>query len=353
MLRESFGLETHSLYDDLPDIGGRSALTELVGHRKHGLDSEEFAKKAAESSEIYFVKTHHPPQDDAKAIYVLRDGRSAIVSYYHYLKDFAEQETSLDDVTLGDCMFGSWSDHLAAWSPKSRPNTLFFHYDELVREPERAIERLAEFIGREPLKSAAVSFAGLQAVDSKFFRSGSDAKNIAELTGASLDLFWATHGELMVEYGYVDSVPSIDPRGIGRLFLAKQREFKARVSVIDADRAARLDLIRKLDAQLAALEEDRAARIAVLETALAASEADRAAQRALAHGLEDQLAASLADGEARLKFIRHLETELANSQADREARLAVIHNLEAQIACLQAKLRPLAQVGPYAVLRLA
>src|SRR3546814_7459149 len=65
-----------------------------------------------------------PPTDDAPAIYVVRDGRSSIVSYWHYLQTFGNYQVDLKDVVLGNVPFGSWSEHVERWSPDRRRATL-------------------------------------------------------------------------------------------------------------------------------------------------------------------------------------------------------------------------------------
>jgi hypothetical protein len=212
ILHECFGLKTWSIYDDKADIGRRGEFSQIIGHNKHGLDQESFTKKASDTSDVYFVKTHDQPRDDQKSIYIIRDGRSAIVSYFHYRMDNdidPSPKPSLEDVVAGNVMFGSWSDHFKAWAPNRRPNTLLLRFDEVVRDPSNAIKKIAAFTGLSALKSNTWSFTALQRVDSKFFRSGNDTKNIAELQGKALDRFWVLHGELMVELGYVDGVPPI------------------------------------------------------------------------------------------------------------------------------------------------
>src|SRR5690242_8668498 len=37
-----------------------------------------------EEGKPVLIKTHGPPDDDGAAIYLIRDGRAAIQSYYHY-----------------------------------------------------------------------------------------------------------------------------------------------------------------------------------------------------------------------------------------------------------------------------
>jgi hypothetical protein len=210
ILLKCFGLTTYSLYDDLTDIGSRAEFSSIVGHASHGLDQQSFHKAAAESDQTYFVKTHDRPPDKAKAIYVVRDGRSTIVSYYHYRKDFSSDETtSLEDIIVGDCMYGSWSDHFEAWAPASRPNTLLLRYEHLVHDAHKAVKVISDFIGRPALSSQPPPFTELKAVDSKFFRRGSDASNIEELEGENSDLFWLLHGQLMSELGYAQAAPSI------------------------------------------------------------------------------------------------------------------------------------------------
>lgn len=211
ILLRCFGLNTYSLYDDLTDIGARPQLSSVVGHLNHGLDKRSFYERAVGSNETYFVKTHDAPWDDGKAIYILRDGRSAIVSYYHYVLDFCPStKRLLEDIIMGDCLFGSWSDHYEAWMPGQRPNTLLLRYDDLVRNPRKCITTISEFIKRPVIGIEVPSFRDLKAVDSNFFRRGDDANNIEELKGEELDLFWLMHGQLMSELGYAPATPRID-----------------------------------------------------------------------------------------------------------------------------------------------
>ena len=212
ILKGSFGLLSHEIYPPYSTESGND-LRELIGHVDEYLDLSE----AAVSDHIYYVKTHDPPKDHAKAIYIVRDGRSAIVSYFHFLKDFTAERKSLEDVVMGDCNFGSWTDHFKAWAPKQRPNTLLVHYEDMVRDRSYVIKPVAEFLELPVLSSETPSFTELQAISPRFFRSGSDTANVAELQGEALDLFWIMHGELMVELGYVDSAPTIcDPASIPR-----------------------------------------------------------------------------------------------------------------------------------------
>ncbi|MGB9187927.1 MAG: sulfotransferase domain-containing protein [Methylovirgula sp.] len=202
-----FGINTYSLYDDKDDIGADAELSSIVGHVRHDLDQAEFYTKAKESESTYFVKTHDPPADNAKAIYIVRDGRSAVVSYFHYIKAFNPgAATTIRDVIVGECMFGAWSDHFEAWHSRKRPHTLLLRYDDLARNPANGLDLISAFVERPIINPRPPSFEELKTVNSKFFRSGGDVTNIGELTGETLDVFWSLHGRLMVELGYVNDL---------------------------------------------------------------------------------------------------------------------------------------------------
>jgi len=285
ILNRAFGINTYSLYDDKADIGSRRALREVVGHASHELDQQEFYARASAADDTYFVKTHDAPQDDAKAIYIVRDGRASVVSYFHYLKTFAAGQNclTLKDVILGNCYFGSWSEHFAAWSPQTRPNTLLIHYDDIARNPARVVDAVSAFIGRQPRSLDLPNFKDLQKADSDFFRSGSDANNIAEMATDDLSLFWALHGQLMLSLGYVDSIPACPdlPQVLRQTFtdLGKRDQWPLRdaLAASEADRAARLEVIHTRDATIATLQNDTAR----LQRELAESDTDRAAQSAI------------------------------------------------------------------------
>jgi hypothetical protein len=210
LLLRCFELNTYSLYDDRGDIGAYPELQSAVGHLSHGLDQNKFYKRAKLSKETYFIKTHDAPRDNAKAIYVVRDGRSAVISYYHYIRNFSSgAAVSTRDIVMGRCLFGSWGEHLKQWAPMERPDTLLLKYDDLVNSPSRVVENVSAFIRRPILTASFPSFAELKSTNATFFRCGNDAQNIEELESEDLDLFWRLHGDLMLKYGFAHPVPTL------------------------------------------------------------------------------------------------------------------------------------------------
>jgi hypothetical protein len=127
----------------------------LLGHTELEMPWPEFYSKASLSSDIYLVKTHLPPRDDQPAIYVVRDGRSAIMSYFHYHRRFLpEVKRSLIELVLGCDYYGGWSTHYVSWSPFRRGRTLIVRYEDLVSGADAVICRIAEFIEYSgPLRS--------------------------------------------------------------------------------------------------------------------------------------------------------------------------------------------------------
>jgi hypothetical protein len=173
-----------------------------VGEKPIGPDPARFLDQMHHANRLICVKTHQLPAPDAhKAIYVVRDGRAALVSHYHYLRDFCRAQTSLDDLIKGLDLV-SWSTHVDAWLLSGRPNVLTVRYEDLVRGDGYAEEAIASFIGQAPSRDFDVSFSELRDLMPAFFRSGSNDANIAEMTAGQLELFERLHGRTLDVLGY-------------------------------------------------------------------------------------------------------------------------------------------------------
>jgi hypothetical protein len=71
ILNQAFGVKSTSIYPDETDaMRSRPWLMDRLGFSEEEMPGEWLA-----------VKTHNPPIDDMPAIYVVRDGRAAIVSF--------------------------------------------------------------------------------------------------------------------------------------------------------------------------------------------------------------------------------------------------------------------------------
>ncbi|MEM9496078.1 MAG: sulfotransferase domain-containing protein [Pseudomonadota bacterium] len=209
ILREYFGVDTYSMYNDELDIGESRSFSNIVGHRSYQGGWDEFYASAAESDALTPIKTHDAPPDDAKAIYIVRDPEAVMVSLYHYLQNFGRHEFTMEDVILGATSFGGWSAHLKAWNPKSRISTLFMKYEDIVAAPEKAAGDIAAFLNLEKKDAALPAFSELQKANPKFFRSGSDARNKSELSESQRALMHFLYGTEMRALGY-DAPEAVD-----------------------------------------------------------------------------------------------------------------------------------------------
>jgi hypothetical protein len=163
----------------------------------------------------HFVKTHELPGNDSDpAVYLVRDGRDALVSYAHFSLVFHQSmapesitqelfRNALRNLILEQrSPFGTWSRNADAWI--SRPNTAVVKYEDLVADPFGTAERAIASLGirLRPVSDTIPTFAELQAVDPNFFRSGSVSGYRNEFPPDLLELFWEHNAKTMLRLGY-------------------------------------------------------------------------------------------------------------------------------------------------------
>jgi Sulfotransferase domain len=198
ILKRCFGQASQSIYDDTelsdPDVA------EIIGREAVGSDAQAFIARATKAGRSLYVKTHEmPAADKHPSIYVVRDGRSAVVSHAHYVREILRRDTTLAEVIEGKAGH-SWSQHVQAWTP--RPHTLLVRYEDLAAGNAATLKTIADFIGKPQLHDFDISFEALHAISPAFFRSGSDSANILEMDGEAQRLFEKLHGESLHALGY-------------------------------------------------------------------------------------------------------------------------------------------------------
>jgi hypothetical protein len=165
---------------------------------------ERFHRRAGASPEVFLIKTHDLPRDDQPALYVVRDGRSASLSYFEFLRTYQpEANTTLEQVVCGDNAFGGWSDHCKHWMQRRAP-TLVLRFEELVDCTDELLARMMRFIGHErPVASWRNPQQRLAQLEPKFFREGATTWRPKSPWDESADLlFFAHHGEQMRVLNY-------------------------------------------------------------------------------------------------------------------------------------------------------
>jgi hypothetical protein len=198
ILNRCFGLTSQSIYSDEEFSGDE--LRGLVGHEAVGHAPREFLDRARSERRRLFVKTHElPPGDHHPAIYVVRDGRSAVVSHTHFLRETFGRSVALADV-IGGKVGVSWSQHVQAW--RARPGTLFLRYENLAAGEAKTMAALSAFLDLEQQCSFDISFDRLHRLAPLFFRRGSDDVNISEMDAEMEQLFRRLHGPTLHALGY-------------------------------------------------------------------------------------------------------------------------------------------------------
>jgi hypothetical protein len=100
-----------------------------------------------------FFKTHHKPLPQYRnVVYLLRDGRDAMVSYWHHLTAMQRREVDfLTMVRTGKDLYPcKWHEHVATWMANPHgARMIVIKYEDLLIDPVRQLERFCVFSGIE------------------------------------------------------------------------------------------------------------------------------------------------------------------------------------------------------------
>ena len=314
MLKQAFGVSSFSKYNDHEDIGKNPSVAEKVGHEFWAGEWKEVCAEFSTNEEQIYVKTHDSPDDESRAIYVVREGRRACISYWHYLNDYYDPSVSLESVIVGSAgRFPSWGSHLDAWMPSSRPNTLLLKYEDLLGAPQQQLDKIAAFCAIEQHNEWSNEFSSLQDIEPKFFRGSVTAK-IAELNSDQEELFSTIHGDWIERLGYGDGEKINACPYLRKYFLPskllEERGYKAAKREFSDVQAAERDRQRQKYDELAMRSEKQ---VAELEERLHRQSIERERFDALAEDREQPASQSTAAKQKKaglLSQISSLEQEL-------------------------------------------
>jgi len=207
-----------------------------------------------------FVKTHElphmviPSDLSIPAVYIVRDGRDALVSMAHHRKDIiapgSDFYQNLKEAIIADrgSFFGGWSQNVNQWLPRA---DLIIRYEDLTADPMAEGERIRQIYELpEPKGEKLPTFEQLkhgipkygagkdQSINTdkkkekarKFFRRGKAGGWKDDMPDELHDLFWSYHGDTMEKLGYsfsgdiLEIHPELDSSIRKKLGLAQTKE---------------------------------------------------------------------------------------------------------------------------------
>lgn len=205
ILWQCFGVRSGSVYPN--DLGGNEAMEQATGHVEHPRHGGAVHCSGP-------TKTHeHPPDGEQPTIYVIRDGREACVSFWRYCQTHGNPGCTLRDAIRGTAWcgagarFGSWGDHVRAWSPKTRSDTLLLRYEQIKPDDDggimlTTISAIGDFLGIDHKADEIIPFSELQSADPTMLRSATNETWRDLMSAGDLQLFNQLHSDFMAEYGY-------------------------------------------------------------------------------------------------------------------------------------------------------
>ena len=171
-----------------------------------------------------YFKTHHKPLPQYRnVVYLLRDGRDVMVSYWHYLEGL--QRKKIDFVKMvqtgKDLYPCKWQEHVTAWMANPHEaRMIVIKYEDLLADPVKQLERFSAFSGIEANLSFLemvcheASFKQLQKrerlkgednswpKDKLFHRRGVAGSFRDEMPEEALKAFLVEAKETLEKYGY-------------------------------------------------------------------------------------------------------------------------------------------------------
>ena len=204
-----------------------------VLHAVYGLESSTFHIDAHRPLDDNYadypvVKTHllpgqlMPNDRNIPAVYIVRDGRDALVSLAHHRRDIVEPGTDFENnlieaiVARQGSHFGGWSENVMAWTERA---DVIIRFEDLIIDPIKEAEKLRSIIDLpEPDASKLPSFEDLkfgrpqyggggeeafnETINKKNFRKGKTGTYETEMNADIQALFWRHHRTAMQQMGY-------------------------------------------------------------------------------------------------------------------------------------------------------
>ena len=206
LLKHVYDIVVYEPYPSDPALA--APFKDIIGDGQLPLSLAEMSRR----DDRYIVKTHDMPPDDHPAIYLVRDGRDALLSHARFVLDYDRVPANPDGHygtlrhLIESSSFGGWSGNVMAWTSR-RASTVVVKFEDLVAAPRHELRRAISAIGCELPEIRSTdppSFNYLHRKIPQFFRSGRLGAWREEMPDNLHALFWHRHGDVMRKMGYTD-----------------------------------------------------------------------------------------------------------------------------------------------------
>jgi hypothetical protein len=166
------------VYDDMNAPGVHPRRESIRKQVKGGHSHKSYTPSFGQVFKTHRLLDNLKAED--RVIYIVRDPRDVIISYYYYLNNSSNGSIEMSSVI--DKVLKEWAEHLSFY--KNVPNTSFIKYEDLLQNSLNALNNLFETmeiaVDENVLKSAIEIFsfenmsgrkAGIEDKES-FFRKG-------------------------------------------------------------------------------------------------------------------------------------------------------------------------------------
>lgn len=144
-------------------------------------DIYNFKTNINNNPEPRFIKTHHAYYESyPKTIYIHRDYRDVLISFYHFQKSLGKFEGEFKTfIETMNSPFGTWKNHVnSALKQKAKhpDRILILSYESMLLDPKQYIEQIATFCNISPKKSineivSNCSFDSLKKIERDYGRT--------------------------------------------------------------------------------------------------------------------------------------------------------------------------------------
>lgn len=185
------------------------------------LRGDELVAALEQRPEPFFIKTHRLSEASTPnpAIYIIRDGRDALVSHAHFVadRDIPQFRGVPYNKRLGRLIrpgiraYGHWSENTRTWLDRSA-TTAVIRFEELVLDPAAVVANACTQLGMDlgRARGEMLDFQYLRERMPSLFRRGKVGSWREEMSPGLQERFWRVHGQQMRALGYASGLDSGD-----------------------------------------------------------------------------------------------------------------------------------------------